>query len=182
MSRMAARFVTQIQKNLDAWRSHEIDFVTFTESQRETWAAIRAAGEHLEADVLRALVGAAGVPAALSLADVHQRRLQIGSSCGEPSFSNRLYRGELSRSATGSPVLQVSPAHPRNWCVDHRQLAALVYDLAADFERRSQELEAHWAIVADAPNGQLVIELTGDHEAELADELITNLMAQHQLC
>jgi hypothetical protein len=48
-------------------------------------------------------------------------------------------------------------------------------------ERRSQELEVSWAISPDADIGEVVVELAGDHEAELANEFIANVMAQHQL-
>jgi hypothetical protein len=48
-------------------------------------------------------------------------------------------------------------------------------------ERRSQQLEAHWTIMPDAPNSQVVIELAGDHETVLANEVIAHVMARHQL-
>lgn len=60
-------------------------------------------------------------------------------------------------------------------------MAALVYELAADMERRSHQLEAHWSIAPDVEHGQVVVELAGDHEAALADEFIINVMTQHQL-
>ena len=60
-------------------------------------------------------------------------------------------------------------------------MAALVYELAADMERRSQQLEAHWTISPDVESGQVVIELAVDHEAELANEFVANVMSHHQL-
>ncbi|MGH9885614.1 MAG: hypothetical protein ACREBE_08805, partial [bacterium] len=81
----------------------------------------------------------------------------------------------------GSPVLRVSAADPRSRHAEHRQVAAITYQIAADLERRSQGLEVHWMITADPENGQVVIELTGEHEAELADELVANVMTEHQL-
>jgi hypothetical protein len=77
-------------------------------------------------------------------------------------------------------MLQVSPAEP-GCPSEHRQGAALVYDLAADMERRSQLLEAHWTITPDADGGHIVIELAGEYEAELANEFVANVMFHHQL-
>jgi hypothetical protein len=60
-------------------------------------------------------------------------------------------------------------------------MAALIYELAADMERRSQQLEAHWSISPDTVNQQVVIELSGDHEDELVDEFLTNIMSDYGL-
>ena len=48
-------------------------------------------------------------------------------------------------------------------------------------ERRSQQLEVHWAISPNTDDAQVVIELSGDHETALADEFVANVMAQHDL-
>ena len=50
-----------------------------------------------------------------------------------------------------------------------------------DLASRSHQLEVHWTIAADPENCQVIIELTGEHEAELADELVANVMTEHQL-
>jgi len=57
----------------------------------------------------------------------------------------------------------------------------LIYEIAADMERRSHALEAHWTIAADPENRQIVIELSGDHEDELANDLATNVIERYQL-
>jgi hypothetical protein len=179
MLNIAMRFVAHIRRNLESWRAHEIDFVTFTESQREIWAAIRTVGA--ETAVLRALTGSAVAPNVLVLEDELQRTVQMPTIRNTAAALARRYCGTVARTATGSPVLRVSSSDPRDRPAEHRQVAALIYELAADMERCSYQLEAHWTIAADPDNGELVIELTGAHEAELAEELVANVMTQHEL-
>jgi hypothetical protein len=167
MSSTATRFLTQFRRNIASWRAGEIDFATFTESQGDAVDGVRAAGRHVQAEVLRALTGATRV-AHLLLEDPRQP-------------SQRHYYGVVARTAAGSPVLRVVAADPRSRQAEHRQVAAMIYEIAADMERRSHQLEVHWTIAVDPENGQVVIELTGDHDAQLADELVTNVMAERQL-
>ena len=82
---------------------------------------------------------------------------------------------------TKGPALRISPTIPAGRDAEHRQVAAVVYELAAYMERLSLQLEAHWTISPDADSAQVVIELAGDHEAALADEFITNVMLHQQL-
>lgn len=181
MSSTATRFLAQIQRNLESWRAGEIDYATFVESQRDTWAGIQAAGRHVEAEVLRALSGAPRVAHLLMAEDAQQRTAQLRIHTSAALPPPRRYCGVVARTAAGSPVLRVSAADPRSWQVEHRQLAATIYEIAADLERRSHALEVHWTIAADPESGQVVIELTGEHESELADELVANVMTEHQL-
>jgi hypothetical protein len=181
MSSTATRFLAQIRRNVESWHAGEIDYATFTESQREAWAGIHAAGRYVEAEVLRALTGATRVAGLLLLEDTQQRtvQLQVRRTAALPPA--RRYCGMLARTAAGSPVLKVLAADPRSQQAEHRQVAAMIYEIAADMERRSEQLEAHWTISADPENGQVVIELTGEHESELADELVANVMTERQL-
>lgn len=181
MSNMAMQFITQLKRNLELWRAHEIDFGAFTEAQRQTWAAIRTAGTDTEAEVLRGLMGGARLPDVMLLADDQRRTVAVRTPARSPARPTRRYYGDLARTAVGSPILRIAPIDPRSSDAQHRQIAAKVYDLAADMERRSQELEVNWAISPDADIGEVVVELAGEHEAELANEFIANVMAQHQL-
>jgi len=180
MSSISARFVAQIRRNLELWRTHEIDYVTFTDWQRQTWAAITAAGRTVEAEVLRALWGAPGVWDRM-LADDQRGTVQLRTLGQAPTSLAGRYCGELTRTATGSPVLTVSPEGFGMGHTEHRQVAALIYEIAAEMERHSHALEAHWTIAADPENSQIVIELSGDEESALAEELIVNVMTQRQL-
>ncbi len=182
MSSMAERFIARIRGNVDSWRAREIDFVTFNEWQRATWAAIRAAGKEVEASVVSTLTGSALCMEVGVQGDDDGRTVQLRlATPTTPRLESRRYRGELQRTEAGSPVLRVSLVDPAHHQAEHRQMAAFVYDLAADMERRSHQLEAHWTISPDADSGQVVIELAGDHEAPLADEFVVNVMFHHQL-
>jgi hypothetical protein len=181
MSSTATRFLAQIRRNVESWHAGEIDYGTFTESQRDTWAGIHAAGRHVEAEVLRALTGATRVADLLMLEDAQQRTVQLRVRRTAALPPTRRYCGMVTRTVAGSPVLQVLAADPRSQQAVHRQVAAMIYEIAADMERRSEHLEAHWTIAADPENGQVVIELTGEHEAELADELVAKVMTERQL-
>jgi hypothetical protein len=177
MSNIAMRFVAQIRRNLASWRAREIDFVTFTESQREIWAAIRTTG--VEVAVLRALTGVD--VSEVFLSDGEQRTVQIPTIEKTALSSSRRYCGTLARTAAGGPVLRIAAADAQGRRAEHREVAALIYEIAADMERCSCQLEVHWTIAADPENGEVAIELTGEHEADLAVDLVANVMTQHEL-
>lgn len=181
MSSTATRFLAQIRRNVESWRAGEIDYVTFTEFQRDTWAGIQTAGRQVAAEVLRALSGATLVADLLMLESTQQRTVQLRLHRTVALPPARRYCGLVARTSAGSPVLKVLATDSESWQSEPRQVAALIYEIAADMERRSQHLEAHWTIAADPENGQVVIELAGEHEAELADELVANVMAERQL-
>lgn len=180
MSSTATRFLAQIRRNIDWWRAGEIDYVTFIDSQRDVWIGIHAAGRHVEAEVLRALTGVTRVAGLLTLEDAQRRTVQLRVH-GRALSPARRYGAVLARTPAGGPVLKVRATDRQDQPAESRQLAAMVYEIAADLERRSQQLEAHWTIAADPENGQVVIELSGEHEAELADELVANVMTERQL-
>ncbi len=181
MSSIATRFIAQIRRNAQSWRAREIDYDTFTASQRSAWAGVRAAGRHVEAEVMGALRGTTQATDVLMLEGSQQRTVQLPVRRAPPPPPARRYRALIERTVAGSPMLKVLAADSRSEHAEPRQVAALIYEIAADMERRSQQLEAHWAITADPENGQLVIELTGEHEADLADELVANVMTERQL-
>lgn len=181
MSSMAERFIARIRGNVESWRAGEIDFVTLNEWQRVIWAAICAAGKDVEASVVSGLTSSPLQPAVrVPGRDDHQTVQLRFAPAATPRLGPGRYRGELQRTDAGYPMLQVSPAEP-GCPSEHRQVAALVYDLAADMERRSQLLEAHWTITPDADDGHIVIELAGEYEAQLANEFVANVMFHHQL-
>jgi len=96
-------------------------------------------------------------------------------------FQNRLYRAEVGRAPAGSPVLKIAPTNPTGRFAQHRQLAAFIYELAAEMERRSEDLGARWVVSPDTTNARLVLELTADEETASADEFIASVLADHDL-
>jgi len=96
-------------------------------------------------------------------------------------FQNRLYRAEVGQTTAGSPILKLKATNPKGPFAQHRQLAAFIYELAADMERWSGDLRARWVISPDAMNGLVVVEITGDHEKALADEFVASVIAGNGL-
>ncbi len=96
-------------------------------------------------------------------------------------FHNRLYRADVGRTPAGSPILKLTPTNPEGRYAQHRQIAAFIYELAAELERRSEDLGARWVISPEAANARLVIELAGDHETTLADEFVARVIADNDL-
>ena len=81
----------------------------------------------------------------------------------------------------GSAILKLSATNPKGCYAQHRQMAAFIYELAAEMERRSGQLEARWVISPETTNARLVIELAGDHETALADKFIASVIADNDL-
>jgi len=182
MSSMTEQFINRIRRNVELWRAREIDFAAFNDGQGEIWAAIRAAGKRVEAEVVAALRGVPLLADVGLLDDDDDRTVRLPAVREAQSRAEApRYYGELGRTLIGSPTLRIVPVDRRGPHAEHRQIAAMVYELAADMERRSQQLEVHWAISPDPGNDQIVIELSGDHEAQLADELIASVVAQRDL-
>src|SRR5215475_2338885 len=100
MSSTATRFLAQIRRNSESWRAREIDFATFIDLQRDAWAGIRAAGKHVEAEVLRALTGAARVAHLLLHEDGEQKTVQLPTRRIVALPPARPYYGVVRRTAT----------------------------------------------------------------------------------
>lgn len=96
-------------------------------------------------------------------------------------FHNRLYRADVGRTSAGSPILKLTATNPAGRYAQHRQMAAFIYELAADMERRSEQLGARWVISPETSNARVVLELAGDHETALADEFVASVIADNDL-
>jgi hypothetical protein len=180
MSGITTRFIARIRQNLELWRAGEIDHATFTDGQRDAWKAIQAAGKRVEAEVIAALHGGVLLADVGLLDDNDYRTVQLPTLRRLPAQRDG-YRGDLGRTVSGNPILRIAAVDLRSPNAEHRQLTALIYEIAAHMERCSQQLEVHWSIAPDVDNGQVVIELSGDHESALANELVANVMSQHGL-
>ncbi|MBK7537543.1 MAG: hypothetical protein IPI49_19665 [Myxococcales bacterium] len=94
-------------------------------------------------------------------------------------FCNRLYTARVEHTLVGSPVLLLlshSAEPPRR-----RQQAAFIYELAADMERRSEELGASWSISPRPAEASIALELGPHDSREFADEFISTILAAHSL-
>ncbi len=96
-------------------------------------------------------------------------------------FHNRLYRADVGRTTAGSPILKLTATNPEGRYAQHRQMAAFIYELAADMERRSEALGAQWVISPETTNGRVVIERADDDKTNLADEFVASVIADNDL-
>ena len=98
-------------------------------------------------------------------------------------FHNRIYRAQVGRTQAGSPILKIKPINPDGRHAQRRQLAAFIYELAADVERRSDQLGARWVISPTVSPAEVVVELVsdGDGETGLADEFLAGVLADYHL-
>jgi hypothetical protein len=98
-----------------------------------------------------------------------------------PLFTNRIYRAELSRTPAGSPIATIVPINGKGPNAHHRQVAAFIYDLASEMEKRSEAIGAHWVISVEAWNARVIVELASETEAKAADEFLANLLSDRNL-
>jgi hypothetical protein len=98
-----------------------------------------------------------------------------------PTFTNRIYRAELSRTPAGSPTVKIVPINAKGPNAHHRQVAAFIYDLASEMEKRSEAVGARWVISVEAWNARVIVELASESEAKAADEFLTSLLSDLNL-
>jgi hypothetical protein len=174
-------FVSRLRGNFEAWNQHEIDFPTLNEHQSATWKIIGAMGPEVEAAVVRELSTGAALAKAAQLNGNHRRTEHSWSTPpARTSLQSQGYRARIERTVMGSPVLKIFAVDERE-APSHRQTAALLYELAANMERLSQVLEAHWCISPDPHNDRIVVEIVSDDDIGLANILFAEIMLLHQL-
>ena len=97
----------------------------------------------------------------------------------ESSPGERLFLVEMGVTGAGSIRMQFRPAPPLRSLYGHeRELAALIYNLAAELERRCNEVGVRWAISPEPFRGRLDIELGEDDDPEPAAELAAGLLSE----
>ncbi len=161
-----------------------MEHVAFMESQQSTWAAVRAAGPQIEAEVFTALLGASAVRTLRTDLDGNATvslRLPSPSGASERPRSCAHYLGFVATTEIGGPVLRIAAADPHGPCAAHRRISAFIYELAAELERASLELEVHWQVMPNADERQVQLLINGDHESDIAVELLENLMTRYAL-
>jgi hypothetical protein len=60
-------------------------------------------------------------------------------------------------------------------------VAAFIYDLASEMEKRSEALGAHWVISVEPWNARVIVELASETEAKAVDEFLANLLSDRNL-
>jgi len=95
-------------------------------------------------------------------------------------FHNRLYRAEISRTPAGNPVLKLVPNNPSGPFGRPRRIAEHLYELAAEMERRSEDLGARWVISIEPWSGRILIETVEGEKADV-DQFVANLIRDLEL-
>jgi hypothetical protein len=100
------------------------------------------------------------------------------SNTGQKSarFQNADFRAELTRTPAGSVRICVHRARPGGRSDSPRQVAAFIYDLAAELERRSDAIAARWAISPEAFNSRIDVELSEGEDAETATRFVVGVL------
>lgn len=79
----------------------------------------------------------------------------------------------LGSTVAGSLRIQFVPLPPqRSFARDTRKLAAVIYTLAAEFERRSDQIDADWVVVAEPFRNEMMIEVGHDDDLPVALEFV----------
>ena len=93
-------------------------------------------------------------------------------------FHNQLLRARLSRTQGGF-LLLFSPTNPG---LDPRLIAAGLYELASEMERRSHDMVGvHWSISVDASAGRITVELSPDDSAARAEQFVADVIRDYDL-
>ena len=94
-------------------------------------------------------------------------------------FHNRLYRAEVARTSSG-PILKLVPNNPSGPFGRPRRIAEHLYELAAEMERRSEDLGARWVISIEPWSGRIMIETVEGEKANV-DQFVANLIRDLEL-
>lgn len=83
----------------------------------------------------------------------------------------------LSATVAGSVRIQFRPRpSQRSFYGFERKLATVIYTLAAEFERRSDRINAKWVVVAEPFNNQMMLELGDGEEFEFALQFVQQVL------
>jgi hypothetical protein len=179
MSSLLERLTDRLQTLYQVWHDREIEYATYIERQQQIWKLIRCLGPASETEVLRQLAAAGEF-------DLPNFPVQAPRDVGwtfslHPLLSRRVYRhrADLEIDDGGSPVMRLV-AVDRD-LVAPRQLTAVLHEVAASLEWFSDDLDVHWAIVADPHHDRITVQIASESEAQLACDLLTAVIQLHHL-
>ena len=93
--------------------------------------------------------------------------------------TNPIFQLELGHTEAGSVRLHFFPRPPLRSFFDHeRELAAVIYALAAELERRAGLSRARWVISPDPSNRRLDIEIVEDGEFDEAQDFLMTALIE----
>jgi len=94
-------------------------------------------------------------------------------------FHNQLLRARVSKTRNGFEMKFT----PNNPSLDPRFIAAGLYDVGSEMERRSHDIGAGWEITVDASASarRITVELTPDDSAARAEQFLAGLIRDYDL-
>jgi len=92
------------------------------------------------------------------------------------TFQNWLYRAEFGRTTAGSPTAKIIPTDPKGKFAGERQIAATIYEIAAELERASDDLGVSWAISPQPSDSRITIELSRERQGRNAEDLMKDVL------
>jgi hypothetical protein len=88
----------------------------------------------------------------------------------------------LEQTDAGSTRIRFRPAPSRRSLAgEERRLAVLIYELAAEMERRSADMDARWVISPEPFNARLDVEIDERGDPEAAAEFVVQVLSDLQL-
>ena len=93
-----------------------------------------------------------------------------------PIFTNRLFRAQVDRTPAGSIHIRFHSASER--LHSERKLSALIYEVAAELERRSEAMKSRWAIAPYAYDAYLDVELGERDNRDLASAMVAEVLQE----
>ena len=93
-----------------------------------------------------------------------------------PQFSNRRFRATVDKTPAGSIRIRFHSATERLHC--ERQLSALIYEIAAELERRAETKKTRWAISPYAYDAYLDVELSERDNHTAASAMVAEVIQE----
>jgi hypothetical protein len=96
--------------------------------------------------------------------------------------SGGMFLVDLGLTDAGSIRIQFRPGRPlRSFYGHEREVAQLIYMLAAEFEHRCGDLGVAWAISPDPSSARIDVELGEGEESEPAAEVVRAVLSDFEL-
>jgi hypothetical protein len=91
-------------------------------------------------------------------------------------FTNRPFRAQVDSTPAGSIRIHFKSATER--LCSERKLSALIYEVAAALERRTEAIKARWAICPYAYDAYLDVELGARDNREIAAAMVVEVLQE----
>jgi hypothetical protein len=87
------------------------------------------------------------------------------------------FSARVERAGVATLRIVVHPRDRKDQVRRYRQLAVCVYKLAAEMERRTERLGAHWVVSPEVFNSRIDLELTDRDDEQAAARFVAKVLA-----